>query len=96
MSEPQASIDGARILAFAVINDSVKSTDRTVHKVGNEVLGPFSGLVIAQYDGDDQFYLFYCDQDWRVVSDTLHPSEESARKQADFEYRGLDWRRLPV
>jgi hypothetical protein len=96
VSEPQDSIDGARVLAFAAIDDSVTSTGRTVHRAGTEVLGPFSGLVIARYDGDNQFYLFYCDQDWRVVSDTLHSSEESARKQADFEYRGLDWRRLQV
>jgi hypothetical protein len=94
MGEPPELLDGARVLAFALVDESVVSTAGTAHRIGDEVLGPAAGLAIARYDGDAQFYLFYCDSAWQVVTDTCHPSLELAREQAEFEYRGVSarWR----
>ena len=89
MGEPPAELDGARILAFAVIEGSVVLSGGTTHRIGNEQLGPADGLAIAQYEGDSQFYLFYCDSTWHVVTDTCHLTLELAYKQAEFEYRGV-------
>lgn len=89
MGEPPETLDGARVLAFAVLDASVAPTGRTTHRIGRDVLGPAAGLALAQYDGDDQVYLFYCDPTWEVVTDTSHPSLELAREQAEFEYRGV-------
>ena len=89
MGEPPAELDGARVLAFAVIEGSVVPTGGTVHWVEGKQFGPASGLAIAQYDGDSQFYLFYCDSAWQVVTDTCHVTLELACEQAEFEYRGV-------
>ena len=95
MDEPPGLLDGARVLAFAVVDASVVPTGGTTHRIEDEMLGPAAGLAIAKYDdGDGQFYLFYCDPAWQVVTDTCHPSLELARDQAEFEYRGVSarWR----
>jgi hypothetical protein len=93
MGEPPEELDGARVLAFAVIDGSGAPTGGTTHRIGNEILGPAAGLAIARYDaGDGSFYLFYCDPDWQVVTDTCHPTLELAREQAEYEYRGVSAR----
>jgi len=92
VDEPPAELDGARVLAFAVIDALISPTAGTVHRIGDEVVGPAAGLAIARYDGDDVYYLFYCEPTWRVVTDTCHPTEELAREQAEFEYRGVSGR----
>lgn len=93
MDEPPGLLDGARVLAFTVVDVSVVSTGGTTHRIEDEMLGPAAGLAIAKYDGGDgQFYLFYCDPAWQVVTDTCHSSQELAREQAEFEYRGVSAR----
>ncbi len=92
MGEPPELLDGARVLAFAVVDAAVVPTGATTHRIESEVLGPAAGLAVARYDGDGQFYLFYCDSDWQVVTDTCHPTLELAREQAEFEYRGVSAR----
>ena len=89
MGESPDLLEGARVLGFAVVDASVVPTGGTTHRVEAVVLGPAAGLAIARYDGDEQFYLFYCDPAWQVVTDTCHPSLELAREQAEFEYRGV-------
>jgi hypothetical protein len=56
---------------------------------------PAAGLAICVYEtGDEGFYLFYCDEEWRVVTDTWHETLEDAKSQAEFEYEGVNesWR----
>lgn len=94
MVEPPERLDGARVLAFAIVDASVVPTGGTTHRIEDKVLGTAAGLVIARYDGDGQYYLFYCDAEWSVVADTCHSSLEQTREQAEFEYRGVSslWR----
>ena len=80
------------MIEFAVIDADVIPTGKTTHWVGDEAMGLIAGLAIAQYDGDGSFYLFYCDAGWRTLADTWHPTIQSAREQAEFEYRGLSSR----
>jgi hypothetical protein len=89
---PPELLDGARVLAFAVADAPVAPTGGTTHRIESEALGPAAGLAIARFDGDRQFYLFYCDPAWQVVADTCHSTMERAREQAEFEYRGMSAR----
>jgi hypothetical protein len=34
------------------------------------------------------FYLFGCDSDWNMVTDTLHHTLKEAKEQAESEYVG--------
>ena len=69
-----------------------RATGRTTHRIGGEVIGPAEALAICRYEGDSQFYLFYCDAEWNVRTDTCHPSLEVAKEQAEFEYDGASGR----
>jgi hypothetical protein len=82
-------LDGAQVLRYAVVDNSVAHTGACVHRKFNKVIGPAAALAICQFDGDNQFYLYYCDAQWKVVTDTCHESLEKALEQAEFEYRGL-------
>jgi hypothetical protein len=54
-------------------------------------MGPPAALAICQYEGEQSCYLFYCDAEWNVVTDTWHESVAQAMKQADFEYSGISF-----
>ncbi len=82
-------IDGAHVTTFAVIDNSVASTGRTAHWIDGKKVGSVAGLAIARYDRDGEFYLFYCDAQWQVLTDTCHFTEDLARAQAEFEYAGV-------
>jgi hypothetical protein len=87
-------IDGARLICFAEITDAIGPTAKTTHSRGAEILGPARGLAICQFAGDSQFHLFYCDEDWTVLTDTCHMTLDEAKDQAQFEYDGISkcWR----
>jgi hypothetical protein len=59
--------------------------------VGGELQQPFAKLVIAQYTNEPGVYLFYCRDDWTVVTDTWHENREGAEEQARFEYPGVEF-----
>ena len=37
----------------------------------HQEVGPFAALAIAQYEESEDVYLFYCDQQWNVITDLL-------------------------
>jgi len=94
MAPPPNQLDGARVIMWAEVSET-RPTGGTRHWKDGKVMGPAAGLAICQYDDDSQFYLFYCDQEWAVCTDTCHSSLELAREQAEFEYEGVHgvWQR---
>ncbi|MFG1867357.1 hypothetical protein [Micromonospora arborensis] len=83
---PPALLDGARVTMFASLAPGQLPTGATRHSVGNfaEVV---AHLAIARYDeAATEFYLFYCTDDWEVVTDTWHPTEMDAVAQAEVEF----------
>ncbi|MCF0092488.1 hypothetical protein [Micromonospora sp. MH99] len=90
---PPMLIDGARVRLFANLGPMQRPTGATVHSVSNfnDVV---DNLAIAQYGDDEEFYLFYCTNDWDVVSDTSHPTESAAVEQAEFEFVNLAFVRV--
>jgi hypothetical protein len=86
------TLDGAKVLRYAPVAESVESTGRTRHFKGS-LLGPASALAIARYEDSPEsgYYLFYLDDGGVVVTDTNHDSMEAALDQAAFEYAGLVW-----
>jgi len=89
MDHPPHELDGARVICFAVISDAVTPTGNATHRKAGEVLGPAAALAICQYSGDSQFYLFYCEEGWTVLTDTCHMTLDEAKGQAQFEYDGI-------
>jgi hypothetical protein len=89
--EVPEELDGAKVVKYAVVSSKVKPTGATRHLVAGAQPGPTAALAIARYREEDGFYLFYLDDEGRVVTDTLHESLEAAFDQASFEYYGLSW-----
>ena len=52
-------------------------------------MGAMSGLAICQPTEGRDFFLFGCDGDWNVITDTWHQTLDEAKKQAEFEYEGI-------
>jgi hypothetical protein len=90
MTPPPSELDGARVICFAKISDAVVPTGKTRHLKAGKVLGAAAGLAVCQYPGDNYFYLFYCDPNWAVLTDTWHMTLGEAKDQALFEYEGID------
>ncbi|MER5689147.1 hypothetical protein [Streptomyces sp. NPDC002205] len=83
-------LDGASVELYAHVEDAQRSTRRTRHSVVSFEEG-LSHLAIARYDGDPDFYLFYCSVDWEVLTDTCHPMKQEAIEQANFEFENLEF-----
>lgn len=85
MTRRPTLIDGAKILRFADVSDSL-GTGGTRHVVQGDEVTEFASLAIAQYPTDPGFYLFYCDENWDAITDTYHETLDEAIEQAEFEF----------
>jgi len=79
-------LDGAAVLSTAIVLPA-GGTWRTEHFRDGVLLNDgIRNLAIARYTKPDGVYLFYCDADWNVLTDTLHLTVEAAVGQAQFEF----------
>ena len=81
-------IGGAKVICYTPIDERHHPTGNTKQIVNGVVLGPAAGIAICQYEGEEYFYLFGCDEQWNCRSDTWHEELEDAKAQAEFEYQG--------
>ncbi|WP_052177634.1 hypothetical protein [Methylotenera sp. G11] len=88
MQPVPSTVGGAKVICCTAIDLRHRHTGNTKQIVDGVVLGPTSGLAICQYEGEDAFYLFGCDENWNSLSDTWHETLEDAKEQAEFEYEG--------
>lgn len=91
MTKPiPTQIDGARVVFYTLIDQRHRPTGYCRHFVDGQLSGPAGGLAICQYEGEDNYYLFYCDEDWNTVTDTFHLTLPDAKRQAAWEYEGVN------
>jgi len=86
---PPALVGGARVVRWTVIDARHRPTGATRHIVAGVLQGPAAGLAICQYDGENAYYLFGCDDGWNSITDTWHSTLDSAVRQAESEYEGV-------
>ena len=82
-------VGGYRVICYSQIDDRHRFTGKTRQVVRGELMGSMSGLAICQPGNAQEFYLFGCDADWNVVTDTWHQTLDEAKDQAEFEYEGI-------
>jgi hypothetical protein len=92
MAPAPYEFDGAKVIATAVVDETVRPTGGTIHRGPDGVVPSASALAIAE--GEAGIYLLYCDREWEVLADTWHLSVRDAKAQAEFEYDGISkvWR----
>jgi hypothetical protein len=88
MKSPPNQIDGAHVIATTSIDHRHEATHGTAHIVAGQEAGVANTLAICKLGSENGFYLFDCDENWNVTTDTWHESVEAAKDQAEFEYRG--------
>jgi hypothetical protein len=84
-----SKIGGATVICYTPIDGRHRHTGSCRQSVADVLQGAAAGLAICQYEGEDSFYLFGCDENWQSVTDTWHETLEDARHQAEFEYGGV-------
>jgi hypothetical protein len=88
MTEPPAFLDRARVLYFASLV-GVDPSGLTQHIVNGEPTADFAAVAIARYEGEEKAYVFYCDNDWNVVTDMLYRNPQQCIDRAHAEYPGI-------
>ena len=89
-------VGGARVVCYTPIDARHVKTEKTVHLDAGQQIEDPKGLAICQYDGDDAYYLFGCNEEWESQSDTWHETLDDAKCQAEFEYAGTSLTWLPA
>jgi len=89
MSTPLPVISCARVLRYAVVDDSVTYLGNKTLFVDGELLGRVPKLAICKYKDEDDTLLFHCDEEWAIQGVSAHESLEEAEKHAERMYRGI-------
>jgi hypothetical protein len=89
---PPPVLDAARVLFYAMVNDSVKFTGRTRLFVDGRELGQVPCLAICEEEATKEALLFHCDIEWNTLGCSAHPSPDEAKARAERIYTGLSTR----
>lgn len=87
--EPPPVIDAARVLQYAVLNESVKYSGHSMLFVDGKELGPVPCLAIGQDLKSTEVFLFHCNQDWMALGVAAYKSVAEAKKKAEWIYPGV-------
>jgi hypothetical protein len=88
-SPPPPVLDCARVIEYAVLNESVGYSGHTLLFVGGKELGQVPYLAICEDKKPSRFLLFHCDREWTVLGCSAHGSVGEARDRAERIYPGL-------
>lgn len=88
---PPPVLDMARVVAYAIVDDSVEWTGRQMIFVGDEKLGRVPRLALGcDTTGEiSDVLIFYCNEQWDVLALTGAATVEEAKAKVEIAYRGL-------
>jgi ClpX C4-type zinc finger len=97
---PPPVLDGARVLAYAVLDESVQWTGRQILLVGDKELGPVPRLALCQNVSGDlkDILVFHCSNEWEVLGVSGSKTLDAAKASAERAYRGVSakWNEMNV
>jgi hypothetical protein len=81
----------ARVIEYAIVDESVEWTGRQTIFVGGEELGPVPRLVLAQTVTGDlkDALIFHCNEEWEVLGVSGGATVEEAKARIERAYRGI-------
>jgi hypothetical protein len=74
---PPQTLDGAKILEYAVLDESVTFTGKLHLLHDGERVGPVPCLAICRDPHFDELLLLHCDSSWRVLGGQIGNSPEA-------------------
>ena len=87
-------LDGLQVLLHSFLDDRHRATGACRHFVGGIRRESFAALAICRGADNDDCFLFYCDENWSVVTDTWHRTLDDAEHQAEWEFEGVTATRM--
>jgi hypothetical protein len=88
MVEPPSRLDGADILLFCPLDERVRPTGGHSIQLEDGTMYVPTNAAICQYENSETVYRFYCNDDWEVVTDTVHYSVQEAIDEIESGYAG--------
>jgi len=105
-SAPPPVLAGARVLEYAIVDETVVFTGRLHLYSGNERIGRVPRLAICREFDDGQYLLVHCGEDWEALGVQAWngplargpASVDEVKQRAESYYAGLSsrWIRLEV
>jgi hypothetical protein len=88
---PPPAIDSARVLAYAILGDSVQWTGRQKLFHGGKEVGPVPCLALCENAWGDwkEIHIFHCNAEWDVLGAGGASTLEEAQASAERSYRGI-------
>jgi hypothetical protein len=97
MNRPPAVLDGAEVLEYAIVDDSVRFTGRLHLYHGDNRIGPVPRLAICKDPDMPELLLFHCDSSWNVLGAQIWNSPDvpaitsvdQVKEKAESFYKGI-------
>jgi hypothetical protein len=88
-TKPPAVLASARVLEYAVVDDSVGYSGKSWVFVGDRELGRVPRLAICEGLETGEILLLYCAADWNVLGAAKYASPARAKARAERTYPGV-------
>src|SRR5580700_414603 len=85
-------IDCSRLLGYAIVDNTVQFSGRTLLFVDGKELGRVPCLAICENKKLSEVLLFHCDREWNTLGCSAHPSVAEAKARAERIYAGISTR----
>ncbi len=89
LPKPPPALDSARLLAYAVLDESVSYSGHRLLFVDGKELGPVPCLAICQVSDGSGVLFFHCSDDWTVLGAAEYKSVAEAKNRAERIYPGV-------
>jgi hypothetical protein len=89
MREPPAILDSCQVLVYALVDEAVTYTGKSLVFHDGRKVDPALHLAIALNLFEDDFLLCRCNDVWDVLGVSGHTSLDEARHSAERAYRGI-------
>ena len=91
LTAPPPVVDMARVIAYAILDESVEWTGRQTLFVDGKELGSVPRLILCQNIGGDlkDILLFHCNEAWECLGTSGTDTLTNAKAQAEQAYRGI-------
>ena len=89
MTGPGESINGAHVISWSVLDGRHVATGSCRQTIEGEKRSPYAGVAIGRRPNDPMTYLFFCDAQWKPVTDTYHHNTSRAKEEAEREFSGI-------
>jgi len=92
MSKPPITLcHPSYVVEYAVVDNSVKYTDRKNLNVGGKWLGAVPKLAICKNIENEEYTLAHCDDDWDLLCFVeSHKTIDESKKNAEKHYNGIN------